>query len=74
MSKLSNLFNLSSSSCKSREDSTYISTLLHRDNPELILFVDPDEEGLLVVMENSSASWPVSVETNCFEETITLFE
>ena len=74
MGKLSNLLNLRGSSGKSREDSSDVSTLLHRDDPKLILLVDPDEESLLVVVEDASALRPVSVETNCFKEAISLLE
>ena len=51
-----------------------ISTLLHGNDSKLILFIDPNKEGLLIVMENSSSLWPVTVETTGIEETITLFE
>ena len=74
MSKRSDLFNLCGSSCKSGEDSTDISTLLHRNNSKLIFLIDPDQECLFVVVENSSTSWPVSVKATCIKETITFFE
>ena len=54
------------------EDGTDVSTLLHGDDSELVLFVDPDEEGLLIVVEDSSAIWPVTVETAGGEVLITL--
>ena len=56
------------------EDSADVGTLLHGDDTELILFVDPDEEGLGVVVEDTSARWPVTVETAGIEETVTLPE
>ena len=74
MGKLSNLFNLRCCSCKSSENCSDVGTLLHGDDPELVLFIDPDEEGLLVVVENTSALWPVSVETTRIKEAITLFK
>jgi hypothetical protein len=40
----------------------------------LILFVNPDKESLVVVVEDTSARWPVSVETASLEETVTLLE
>ena len=40
----------------------------------MILFVDPDEEGLLVVVEDTSSIRPVSVETTCLQESVTLLE
>merc|ERR1711963_1030394 len=53
-------------SCKSLKDSLDISTLLHGDDSELILFIDPDEEGLGIIVEDTSALRPVSLHTgNC---------
>jgi hypothetical protein len=45
---------------------------LHRDDTELVLFVDPDEESLLLVVEDTSAVGPVVVEANSLKETISL--
>ena len=58
------------SSGESVADGTDVSTLLHGDNTELILLIDPDEEGLLSVMEDTSALGPVAVETASIKETI----
>merc|ERR1719317_914020 len=41
-----------------------ISTLLHRDNTELVLLVDPDEEGLLGVVEDTTSLGPVALHTS----------
>jgi len=65
MSESCDFLNISGSCGKSSEDGSNISTLLHRNNSQLVFFVDPDEEGLLVVVEDSSALRPVSVETTC---------
>ena len=40
-----------------------ISSLLHGDDSELILLINPDKEGLGVVVENTSTRWPVSAQT-----------
>ena len=40
----------------------------------MVFLVDPDEEGFLVVVEDSSSFWPVSVEVAGIEEAVTLFE
>ena len=61
MSELGDLLDLSSCDGKSAEDSTNVSTRLHGDNSELVLFVNPDEEGLFIVMEDTSAIRPVTV-------------
>merc|ERR1712045_577729 len=49
---------------QSLKDSLDISSLLHGDNSELILFVDPDQEGLGSIVEDTSALWPVSLHTS----------
>ena len=74
MWELSNFFNLTSSSCKSGEYSSNVCSLLHGNDSELIFFIDPDKEGLIVVMEDTSSFWPISVASACFEETISFFE
>ena len=60
------------SSAESVEDFDDTSILLHGDDSELILLVDPDQEGLVVVVEDTSAGWPVSVEVACLEESVSL--
>ena len=66
MSKLGDLLDLSSCDGKSAEDSTNVSTRLHGDNAKLVLLVNPDEEGLFIVVENTSTIRPVAVETTGF--------
>mmetsp|Transcript_15522 Transcript_15522/g.39314 ORF Transcript_15522/g.39314 Transcript_15522/m.39314 type:complete len:313 (-) Transcript_15522:160-1098(-) len=51
-----------------------ISTLLHRDDAELVLFVHPHQEGLLVVVENTAPRRPVAVGTRSSEEPVSLLE
>merc|ERR1719431_2554627 len=41
-----------------------ISSLLHGDDTELILLVDPDEEGLLCVVEDATTLRPVTLHTS----------
>ena len=74
MSEFGNIFDLSCSLGQTSEDRTNIGSVLHRDDSELILLIDPHKERLLVVMEDSSALWPVTVEATGFKESITLFE
>jgi hypothetical protein len=65
---------MSASSAKSIEDLKDSSTLLHGNNSELILLIDPDKEGFGFVVENSSSFWPVSVEVASSKESISLLE
>merc|ERR1719239_1994823 len=46
---------------KPGEDLLHISSLLHGDDAELILLVDPDEEGLLPVVEDTTTLRPVTL-------------
>jgi len=59
---------------KSSEDLANVASWLHGDNSELILFVNPDEESLVVIVEDTSAFWPFSVESTGFKESVSLFE
>jgi len=63
-----------SSSAESLEDACDVSTWLHRNDTKLILLVNPHQESLIFVMEDTSTSWPVSVETAGLKESISLFE
>jgi len=47
---------------------------LHGDDSELIFFVDPDEESLVVVVEDTSSLWPVSLKTSRLKIFITTLE
>ena len=65
MGKLENSFNVGGGSAESLEDFGNLSSWLHRNDSELVLLVDPDEERFLCVVENTSARWPVSVQVAC---------
>lgn len=53
--ELGNSFDVSSSSGESLENFGDTSSLLHGDDSELILLVNPDEESLLVIVEDTSS-------------------
>ena len=74
MRELGNFLNMSTGSAESVKDFPQVSSILHRDNSELILFVYPDEECLFFVMENASTIRPVSVKTYCLKESISLLK
>jgi len=59
---------------ESLENGSDIGTLLHGDDSKLILLIDPDEEGLLGVMEDTSSFWPFSLETSGFKIFVTTLE
>jgi len=50
--------------CQSLEDALDVTTLLHGDDTELILLVDPDKEGLGGVVEDATALGPVTLHTS----------
>lgn len=70
MSKLDNSLNMCGGARKSVENSMYVGTLLHRNDTQLILFINPDKESLFFVVEDTSAIRPVAIQTSNFEETI----
>jgi len=53
------------------EDSLDVTALLHGDDSELILLVDPDQEGLGVVVENATALGPVALHAGHLEVGVT---
>jgi len=59
---------------ESLEDSLDIGALLHRDDSKLILLVNPDEEVLLGVVEDTSSLRPVSLESSGFKIFVTTLE
>ena len=68
------LLDLGSGSRESLEDLTDVRTLLHRDDTELILLVDPDEEGLGIVMEDTTSLGPLTLETTALKILVTTLE
>merc|ERR1719430_1156386 len=53
------------------EHSPHVSTTLHGDDPQLVLLVDPGQEGLVLVVEDSSSLRPVSLHTSSDQVAIT---
>ena len=71
MAELGHSLDVCSCPAQPLEDSTDVSSLLHGDDPELVFFVDPDKEGLLSIVEDSTSRGPVTVATTGLKETIT---
>jgi len=59
---------------QSVEDSPDISTPLHGDDASLILLIDPHKEGLVPVVEDATALWPVALHTSHSQVAITRHE
>ncbi len=66
MGKLDNSLDVCSSARKSVKNSMDIGTLLHRNDAELILLINPNKESFFFVVENTSAVGPVAVQTSNF--------
>jgi hypothetical protein len=72
VSELGDLLDVCASTGETVEYFVQVGTLLHGNDTELILFVHPHEEGLLIVVEDTSAFGPFSVQTAGFQESISL--
>lgn len=72
MGELGNLLNVSCGAGKSVEDSVEIGTWLHGDDTELIFLINPDEEGLGIIVEDASALGPLAVEIASLQESVSL--
>jgi len=59
---------------KTLEDTLDVTTLLHGDDSGLILLVDPEKEGLGLVVEDTSALGPVALHTGDLEVSVTRHE
>jgi len=59
-------------SAESIENLNDTSSILHGNDSQLILFVDPDEESLGFIMEDTSSGWPVSVKVASSQESVSL--
>ena len=74
MCKSSDLLNFSCFFFFKQKTAYEISTLLHGNNSELIFFVDPDKEGFIVIVENTTTLWPISIQVACLKESVSFLE
>ena len=68
------LFDLTSGDGKSLENLKDVRSLLHGNDSELILFVNPHKESLGIVVEDTSVLWPLSFKTSRFKILVTTLE
>ena len=68
------LFNLVDSVDKAAVYLAQVTAHLHGDDAEMVLFVTPDQEGLVVVVVDATASGPVTASIGGLQEAITLLE
>jgi len=72
--ELSDLLDLGSGNRESLEDLADVGAWLHGDDSKLILLVDPDEEGLVVIVEDTTGLWPFTLETARLKVLVTSLE
>ena len=72
MGELGVLLDVSGSAGESVEDGVDVSAGLHGDDTELIFLINPHEEGLVVVVEDTSALGPLTVEVASLQESVSL--
>jgi hypothetical protein len=72
--ELGDLLNLLRGNGESLEDLTDVGALLHGDDSELILLIDPDEEGLGIVVVDTTGLWPLSLKTAGLEVLVSTLE
>jgi len=68
--ELDDLLDFGGTTGEAVENGVEVSTLLHSNNSKLILFVNPDKEGLVFVVEDTTTVGPVTVKVAWLEETI----
>ena len=68
------LFDLTGGGGKSLEDLEDVGSLLHGDDSELILLINPHEEGLGIVMEDTSVFGPLSLKSSGLEIFVSTLE
>jgi len=56
------------------EHALNVAALLHRDDPGLVLLIDPEQEGLGLVVEDTAALWPVPLHTSNSEIAVSTHE
>jgi hypothetical protein len=69
-----NLLNFGLSINKSLENLFDVGSWLHGYDSKLVLFIDPNEESLVIIVVDASVLWPVSVETTSVKESVSFFK
>ena len=65
---------MGTSSGEAIKDCLEVSSILHRDDSQLVFLVNPDKEGLVLIVEDTSSVRPVSIQTYSFKESISFLE
>ena len=59
---------------QARKDCTHVASFLHGDDAKLVFFIDPHQEGFVVVVEDAPSFGPFSVDAGCVKETVAFLE
>jgi hypothetical protein len=59
--KFGYLLNMSTGSAQSIKYYLEVSSILHGDDSQLVFFINPNQESLFFVVEDTSAIWPISI-------------
>ena len=70
--ELGDLLNVFACAREALEDGMEVSTWLHGNDSELIFLIDPHEESLCVIVEDTSSFGPLAVKSASLQESITL--
>lgn len=68
------LFNLSDSVDHAPVNAAQVTALLHGDDSQVIFFVHPDQECLVIIVVNTTSSWPVAACVRSLKETVSFLE
>jgi len=66
--------NSSDSTCKTCKHPLDVSSFLHGDDPQLVLFIDPHQEGLFCVVEDTTSLRPVAFHSSCLQVFVSTHE
>ena len=74
MGESSDFLNVCACSGKSIKDCLKIGTVLHGDDSKLIFLINPNKEGLFLIMEDTSSIRPIPIQTYSLKEPVSLLE
>jgi len=70
--ELCDFLDLTGSPRQALEDASNVGSLLHRNDSQLIFLIDPDQESLVVVVEDAATVGPITVKATRLQEPVAL--
>lgn len=71
MAEWNTLFNIVDGSGQATENFSKVSSHLHGDETKMIFFIAPDQEGLGIIVVDTTSSWPEAASVGSLQEAIT---